>query len=360
MNQEVRRETRNNLEPLLFEVFGKPINMKVKTWVYRSENPGKIKRGYASLDFQCRGDTQSVVGLGQVSVVFGKWEYRNTASNRPSSTVEIESGQLPVYDELSDSFPFCMKDASTSNFLGKILSRYSSKQVSFWWDVSTPLYNPIIPEQVIAELSIGSANPARFVADTETRIKVGHQHHLISHNGWEPVESLPIRVGIRETNFYKSIVFDIKDYSLLPEDIYDAITKPLRDEIAYTLGLLKGMPMDTNIRIMKYANANTPIEEFDCKDASKLLPLHIGPLIITPKMMYERVTESKCKITVQRNDIASFIENLVIGIDLIRQFHLLIHYDSLYGDTLEFATRTGGEHPIPPTNDHLDDHQKSM
>ena len=333
-------------KPLIFPLYSSPEAFKMKAWVFTNNDIKTIKQTTAKLDPYFQNDiyTDEAPRQPPKTLVFGSIAYRNPTQTRPSSAVQLNPREGAVMFASNERPMFCVGAINHDSHLARILRRFDKKMVSFWWDSTTELYRYHGTSHPIAELAIGGVNPSRFVPSTEMRVKLAPvddgDDAVIE---WKPVTGTIIRVGSSLQNWDKDTTFDIGLRSFIPTDIYDAITKPLRDEIAYTVGLMKGMPQDTNMRIMQYMGGSEPVTVFDCKDAPKLLPLHIGQLTIPPSMMFKRTSDGKCKMTLIREGYGN--EMMQIGVDLIRQFYFSIVYDSEDGSYVQFATRVEGDPP---------------
>ena len=320
--------------PLLLPLSGKPEELKMKIWYWEGNDRQsmKSKSSFISWYYQSKQIVPATKTQVPKTVVFGSWDYVDAGAGRPSSALTFANDENPRY--LHD---FCIKNSPRyDTYLRRLLRQFDNKMISFWWDSTTPigLYRGTSKE--IAELAIGGVNPSRFVAGTEMRVQLAPARWV----GWDwsPVEGTNPRVG--DTYFNQNpIWFRFQPTSRIPIVIYNAITKPLRDEMRYTVGLMKGYGRNINGGIMKYLDFNEPIDVFDCKDAQKLLPLHIGELTIPPSMMYSQISVDKCKMTLEIKDNLIGLYALEIGLDLIRRFYLTIIYDSANGASLQFTTR---------------------
>ena len=328
-----------NLEPLKFPILGSASEMKIGTWLFSNDNPTYVDTSFSNIDFRCGQDTRNAhQTMTPRSMFFGTLQHRFTTPKRPSSVIKLESDRAPIFNDATRSYVFCIKTMTPGNHISKLLSKYENKMVSFWWDSSEILNAGAMKLKPVGELAIGGMNPEKFVRGTQVRIKV---MKMLSPNfpmsAWKPFEDLVISVGNNPKNYNKGVVFDAREHTFIPRDLYDAITRNIRAELGYTVGLLKGLPQDTTRNIMEYAGVEKPIDEFDCKYASKLLPLHIGPLTIPTSLMFKRLTAEKCKMTLPVNHIPVLDYTIDIGIDIIRNFYFSIKYDNANGDTLQFA-----------------------
>ena len=356
--QSVRIESRlTDQEPLLLPLFGTPAALRIKVWYWQNDKPAAVKtfNSYLGIHRGPPAIRELSQSSGPKTMVFGSREYQNLGPGKPTSVLRFTDYQEPIISphERMNSFSI----ASTSNgnmYLTRLLQQFDKKMVGIWWDSSSPLYNDQALNKVIGELAIGNSNPTRFVQGTEMRVPVEPPEFVTHHEVfWTPVAGTHIRVGNNPKVFAKQIIVDLAYPTVIPMDLYDAITKLVRNELIYTVGLLKGMPKDTNRQIMQYANIGNPIKEFDCKDASKLLHLRIGQLIIPPSMLYEKISDEKCKMTIQRNEMVGQQNVLRIGPEIIRRFYFSVHYDLNEGDYLEFAVRVEGEAPTAPVESSL-------
>ena len=320
-------------ELLHFRLFGSPDTLLVRTWSWKNNAPSHIFQSSAivSLDFGYDEFVREAGSRGEKTMVFDSLD-QTAKYGRPSSALTFRDQQEPT-------FTFNIGSISEGEtHLKRLLGQFDTKMVSLWWDSTSRLYKFTLQNQV-GELTIGGVNPTRFVAGTEMRLKVQVERPPLIVPYWTPVEGTAVRLGNSETNWDKKVSFDLKLTSHIPNDMYQILMRPLKAEMAYTVGLLKGMPQDINKQIMQYADTNKPVDVFDCKLASKLLPLRIGELTIKPSVMYKKITDEKCEMILQGNTAAQQQNHLKIGIDLIRQFYISVIYDSENGDTLQFAER---------------------
>ena len=348
--QSVRIETRiTGQKPLLLPLFGSPHSLRIKVWYWKDDNSNDVTmfKSYLGLHRARSLIKESVTGSGQKTMVFGSKKYQNTAPGIPTSMLKFTDHQEPFISPTERMNSFSVSSVAGGNqYLELLLQQFDKKMVAIWWDSSSPLFMDQDENTVIGELAIGNSNPARFVQGTEMRVPVQPADSRVNwYVFWIPVASTPFQLGNNPTKFNKWIQFHLSHPTAIPMDLYDAITKPLKDELVYTVGLLKGMPKDTNQRIMQYANIGNPIKEFDCKDASKLLHLRIGQLIIPPSMLYEKISDEKCKMTIQRNEMVGQQNLLRIGPNIIRRFYFSVHYDLNEGYYLGFAERVEGDVP---------------
>ena len=341
--------------PLLIPILQISKELRIIAWLQHIMAPNQYTTFKAKLIVDCPHDEIGSMGVrpGRRSMTFGSYDYKNPSENRPSSKIKLGPREYPRFyptGSSSAATTFCIKTMSNSNnFLARILDKFDNKMISIWWDTSLPVGHSSIDEQVVAEMALGGYNQERFVPSTGVTISVSSTAHDWSTvPWWTPIENLPVRVGDNTDDFGIPVRFDVTRVTSIPSNIYDAITKPLQLEVAYTLGLLRGMPQDTNSRIMQYAYE--PITVFDCKDASKLLPLRIGPLTIPSNMMYKQISDEQCKIVLQKSRYEKSSSHVMVGFDVIRQFYLSIYYDPENGDSLEFSTRLDGEVPSQPVS----------
>ena len=346
----IRRPTENQQRapqiPLIIPVFGFPMDMEIKAWVYDNSAPGEVRQTRAALNFYCPENEVNAnpnLDFG-TNIVLGSYEFRKSAPNRPSSTLMLANTPTPDFDGV---YPFCLKSIDEHvTFLSLLLNKFNNKMISFWWDSTTPLYGGEHSSTPIAELAIGGMNPARYFDDSQVKFKAyAVNNDQLIDNYWESVLALYISVGNNQLSVPKDVIFDLSTVSSIPSDVYEALTKQLKVEMRYAIGLLKGMPKDATQHIMGFHNFNEPIVEFDCKFAPKLQPLQVGRLTIEPQMMYRHISSEKCKLTIQRNENPHTDRRLKIGIDLIRQFYFSIRFGQATGDYLYFGTRKAGEAP---------------
>lgn len=340
-----------NQNPLLFPILGYPVGMELKVWYDGNREPTRDTWKTASIDLFCPFEevVTSNLLLGNKNLILGRFEYRTAWPNRPSSTLTFTGQQKPVFDA-HNRIPFCLKPiGERDTLLKRLLNKFNNKMISFWWDSTTPLTGEPVLQNPIAEMAVGGMNPARFVAGTEVRINVAyHQINNPAEGIWQAAGNLPVRVGNNPQAHVMTVFFDIEDISIFPRSLYDAITKNLRVEMGYTVGMLRGMPSDTTRNIMDFAGVSGPIIDFDCKYAPGLLPLHIGPLTIPTSMMYTHITQDKCKIILPREFGRSIDDSLFIGMDILRKFYFSVDYHPQDGDTLQFAARREGQAPQRP------------
>ena len=334
---------------ILLPLFGKPHYLYMKSWYWEGNDRQSItsKDSFFQVSIPADEIKQGWSERDPRTIVFGSWKYVEGGDGRPSSALKIAGDETTVhFGDLSYAKFSVRVGEQYDTYLGRLLRQFDKKMISFWWDSKNTHWKYQGPENPIAELAIGGMNPSRFVAGTEMRLQL--RFPITSPWYWEPMRSTSVRVGNRDLNWNKKIAFEFVEESNIPTTIYDAITKPLRDEMRYAVGLLKGMPQDINKQIMKYLDFTKPIDEFDCKDGPKLLPLRIGELTISTSMMYQQISPDKCKMTLMRNDDQAQQSEITIGIDLIRHFYFSIIYDSANRDILQFATRVEGDVPLPP------------
>ena len=332
---------------LIIPFYGYPSVMKIRTMLYRS-NRHSATKAVATLSLHCSTDevdSESNIP-GEKTLVLGQWDYRNM---EPTAAITFTNNEEPIFSHFLNMYSFCVKTiARYDTLLARLLKKFDKKMVSFWWDSKTPLYGGEAPINAIGEVALGGTNPARFVADTEVRIKVDPLNNSpFAKTFWVPTQQLPVRIGNKATNKRHKLSIDIKGFSSIPTEVYDAITAQLRSERAFSIASLKFLPAEIAQKVGLYSDFKDSIEVFDCKDASKLLPLHIGPLKITPKMLYERVTGNQCRITLRKNMHSTLQNNIEIGIDLIRHFYFSINFDADNGDSVVFATRVEDESDDP-------------
>ena len=338
-----------DLNPLILPLFGSPETLIMKTWhwVGNDQRSITLKPSFFQVNYALKEIWKGSYEQEIRNVVFGSWKYVNAGSESPSSALTFETNEMTKHSASRSSDEFAIRQFDGyDTFLRRLLRQFDKKMISFWWDSTTPLRMNQGPQKTIAELAIGGVNPSRFVAGTEMNIRLTFQTASTSY--WETIIGTTVRVGNRDINWDKRIDFALKIESIIPMVVYDAITKPLRDEMRYTVGLMKGYGRNINGGIMQYHDFNEPIFEFDCKDGPKLLPLRIGELTIPPRAMYEQTSPDKCKMTLHRNDDRAGQSKITIGIDIIRHFYVSIIYDNWTSPTLQFATRVEGQSPPPP------------
>ena len=345
----------HDLNPLILPLFGKPHYLYMKSWQWVGNDRQSITSAGMVLrfDYSHNEISQDSYDDDTKNIVFGSWEYVDVGAGSPSSALTFAKDEtVPQFRDFSYWKFTIGKDSASDTYLGRLLRQFDKKMISFWWDTRISFWDFRGPKNPIAELAIGGVNPSRFVAGTEMRVQLSPSSYL----SWylEPITGTAVRVRNINMNWNKNIQFAFDTESSIPIVIYDAITKPLRDEMRYTVGLMKGMPQDTNMRIMQYLDLNEHISRFDCKDAKKLLPLHIGELTIPPSMMYRQISAGKCEMTLRRNSDELGQSRLLIGIDLIRHFYFSIIYDFDNGNSLQFAKRVKGDAPPPPTGPPVD------
>ena len=333
----------NRQNPLRFSIFGYPAAMRVKTWYFENERPAIVSTSYASINLYCSDELMTGGGTRfKKTLVLGSWSYNRPSTDRPSSIITFDEGETA--HTYSGMFPFCIRRIDEyDTLLKRLLRKYNNKMISFWFDLTTPINGEEMTTHPIGEMTVGGMNPARFTG-TATKIKIAmDMPSNYPSSFWIPERPLAISVGNKRFNRPLKVMFDLEDDNVVPYDLFDAITAPLKAELKYTVGLMKGMPRDTNKKIMSYLDLDKPIDVFDCKDSSKLLPLRVGPITITPQMMYKKISDEKCTISLVRSDIPGFNDDLVIGMDIISQFYFSIQYDSQNGDSILFSTRKEGE-----------------
>ena len=344
----IQHAERRELNPLLLPLFGSPEMLEMKTWKWVGNDRQSITSSTTRfhLNYAFREIFKSRLEREPITIVFGTWEY--VGEGLPSSALTLAKDEMPMHSgpRFVDTFSIRQPDGKDT-YLRRLLRQFDKKMISFWWDSTTPLWIENGQENPIAELAIGGMNPSRFVAGTEMRLQLRFPTTTPWH--WDLQTDTTVRIGYRDINWDQFIQLGLDTESSIPTTIYDAITKPLRDEMRYAVGLLKGMPQDTNKQIMKYLDFTKPIDEFDCKDGPKLLPLRIGELTIPPSMMYQQISPDKCKMTLVRNDDQAAQNVLIVGIDIIRHFYLSLIFDNWNSPTIQFATRVEGEAPAPPT-----------
>ena len=327
--------------PLLFPILGSPTSMKVRTWFYHNTSPADIRRGFATLDIVCHENEieEATVYSGLKTMVFGDWEYRNSV---PSSSITLSYNEEPVDNYWAEPYMFCIRPIDYGKtFLSMLLEPFDKKMLSFWWETSIDTYQTEQYTQVIGELAIGGMNSDRVNPMSNTiSVRVNRATRaMIPHHYWSPINRLDISVGDDIRKWDKTVKLSVTVNSWIPTDLFDAITKPLRADMKYTVGLLKGMPQDTNKMIMSYLDLDKPIDVFDCKDASKLLPLRVGPITITPQMMYKKISDEKCKMALRKNVFTSFEAQLELGVDILKNFVVSIDFDRTGKDVMMFSER---------------------
>ena len=341
---------RRDPNPLILPLFGSPETLQMKAWYWKGKDMQSITSANVVLHFT---DALSEIWADGYqpytkTIVFGSWKYANADDGLPLPTLTFKKDEVTTYSESRTFSRIRVRQGDLyDTFLRRLLRQFDKKMISIWWDSIAPFGDYRGPQTPIAELAIGGMNPSRFVAGTEMRLQLLFPATTPCY--WDLQMGTTVLVGNIDMNWNNNIQFAFDSKGSIPMVLYDAITKPLRDEMAYTVGLMKGMPQDTNKRIMQYLDFNEPIFEFDCKDGPKLLPLRIGELTIKPSMMYKQISAGKCKMTMRRNDIRGGQNVLLIGIDLIRRFYFSVIYDNWNSPTIQFATRVEGEAPAPPT-----------
>ena len=333
-----------DLNPLILPLFGNPQSLEMNTWYWQGNDRRSITASISSvqLSYESNDIIRDTSNKYTKTIVFGSWKFANADSGRPSSAVTLAK------DELANNFEFSIRQGNENDtFLKRLLRQFNKKMISIWWDSTTPSWKYRGPHTPIAELAIGGMNPSRFVAGTEMRLQLLFTATTPWY--WDLQMGTTVLVGNIDMNWNKIIQLSLHSKSDIPMVIYDAITKPLRDEMAYTVGLMKGLPKEVIQNINQYEKVNKPIFLFDCKDAPKLLPLRIGQLTIPPSMMYNQISAEKCKMTLRRNDYRGGQNLLIIGIDIIRQFYFSVIYNTWNAPTIQFTTRIEGAAPPPPT-----------
>ena len=334
-------------KPLLLPLLGNPEALLLKRWYWVGNNHRSIKSKFYGIALSFQYNEIRKCSYTR-NVVFGTWDYVNAGAESPSSALTISKDRNQQNFAAYDESPFSIRQPNGKDtFLQRLLHQFDNKMISFWWDSTTPLWIENEQENTIAELAIGGMNPSRFVAGTEMSVQLRFPTTRPWY--WDLQTGTTVYIGKKNMNWNKIIQLGLEIESSIPMVIYDAITKHLRDEMRYTVGFMKGMPQDTNMRIMQYLDLNEHISRFDCKDAKKLLPLHIGELTIPPSMMYKRISPDKCQITLRKNDNQADQDVLTIGIDLIRLFYMSLVYDNWNAPIVQFATRVEGNPPPPPT-----------
>ena len=335
--------------PLLLPVFGNKEAPFIKLWYYEKDSPDIVEYYESYLGFsRSSGLHQLDYRCGEKRMVFGDWKYRKAERNRPSSAIKILDNETPSLSRTYKLHSFNIGSQSNADsLLGRLLRPFEKKMVSLWWDVETILDEEQQLQIPIGELAIGGSNPSRFVPESEIRIRVHKlKPDVLTNYYWRFVENTPIIVG--NEHWEKDVFIYMSDRTNIPMAIFDAITKPLRDEMRYTVGLMKGYGRNINEGIMQYHDFNEPIFEFDCKDGPKLLPLRFGPITITPQMMYKKISDEKCRMSLPRNTQQEGQNLVKIGVDLIRHFYFSIVFAPENDLTLLFATRKSGKAPDPP------------
>ena len=346
----------HDLNPLILPLFGIPESLKMNVWYWKNSAPRDIKSISVNLDLYYGYDEvdRTTRNRGDKTIVFGSWQYRNTI---PTSTLTFGDGEDPSYSKKIADHTFSIGAVSIKEtFLKLLLRQFDKKMISIWWDSTTPLWSESSQQNSIAELAIGGVNPSRFIPLTEVRFKVitRSQPASMLNAYFLSSNAAYFSVGNSAIIWSNPIAFDITQESILSMVIYDAITKPLRDEMRYTVGLLKGYGRNINGGIMQYHDFNEPILEFDCQYGDRLLPLHIDQLTITPRMMYKKISNNKCKMSLRRSEISEISEQqelIILGIDVIRHFYVSISYNTRLGDTFSLYSRVEGEAPevtVPP------------
>ena len=344
--------TQADQTPLIFPLFGRHSEVQMNTWFYYQNNPrGPPLAMVMKLTPSYGNDIgRDEYNSDPPTFVFGTWTYERTT---PSSAITFSDGKQPLFAYGLGIYGLLRIQAVVGHdtILGRLLTPFQKKMISLWWDSTTPFEVTTGPSDPFAELAIGGMNPSRFVPGTETQLVMAKP--IISAQSqpkyWRAVRGTSVLIGNNPTHLVNDVIFGITIQTKLHIDLYNAITKPLRDEMAYTVGLLNGMPKDVIRNINQYEKVNKPIDEFDCKDGPKLLPLHIGGLSIPSRMMYRKISDEKCRMTLMRVDDSQYQGKLIIGIDIIRQFYLSVIYDGQRGDTLQFSKRVEGPSPAPPT-----------
>ena len=318
--------------PLLFPILGHAYEMRINAWVYETQNPSHVSEIKAILSVDCPLDeiVRSNSRVGK-SIVFGRRDYQKEVQHTPSALISLDDTE--DLSSNSGAYQFCIKTlVNHDNFLSRLLSKFENKIISFWWDKYVPTYEQYVPEESIGELSIGGYNPTRFVANTEVNIEVEPstlKSSIVPY--WKPVDTIVVSVGKNPFDWEKDVVFNLSEDSKIPADVYDSITKRLREK-------------------MSYRDVDQAVVEFNCIGALMLSPLNVGPLVIQPYMMYKQITPQVCEMILSRSESSSDNKLIVIGGDLIRQFYFSVYFSDGYGDTLQFAIRKDGAPPDTPVS----------
>ena len=335
--------------PVLIPTYGIPYAMEIPVWYCQNDEPSKIAKTFAKVQFQCDDEIdQTHMSLDEKKMIIGIWDSSNLWPESPSSVISLGIFRRPIADKNFGTYNLCVRNiGKRDSLLTRLLQKFNQKSISFWWDSITPKTGKNKDDLPIGEMAIGSPNSERFVAGTEVEIKAKPTFDdPLIFTRWTAAESLHILVGSK-TMKSREIAIDFKGFAtFLPTDIYEELTKPLRIERSYTVGLMKGISKDISQHITGYLDMTESIHEFDCKDGAKLSPIQIGTLTIPPQMLFKKVSTSKCAIAFKKYD-KFYDDTFTIGIDLIRKFHVTIQYHENDGESLFFSTRVDGKAPSP-------------
>ena len=257
--------------PLLLPLFGNPESLMIMPWYWKGNDRSSIKASKCVVQsiYESNEIIRDTSNKYTKTIVFGSWKFANADSGRPSSALTLAK------DELANNFEFSIRQGNENDtFLKRLLRQFNKKMISIWWDSTAAVGSDTETETPIAELAIGGMNPARFVRSTEVRFKLASiaKQDSFPDVYWQVQKPAAVRVSNRAIESRHDVVFDLRQESENPASMYDAITKPLRNEMRYAVGLLKGYGRNINEGIMQYHDFNERIFEVDCQYGDRLLP----------------------------------------------------------------------------------------